>query len=103
MHVICSLIILLKAINVFGFNQVLESDLRKKMSHAQEVFNQAKHALTYFSFQKQRLEDLMSQMAERLEGVEGSLSDLTEATSPEDINTVKVRWREDPSLYFHPR
>ncbi|XP_029965559.1 nesprin-1 isoform X1 [Salarias fasciatus] len=69
--------------------QVLESELRKKMAHAQEVFNQAKHSLTYFSFQKQRLEDLMSQMAERLETVEGSLSDLTEATSPEDIGTVK--------------
>lgn len=71
-------------------NQVLESDLRKKMAHAQEVYNQAKHTLTYFSFQKQRLEDLMSQMAERLEAVEGSLSDLTETTSPEDIGTVKV-------------
>ncbi|XP_071335456.1 nesprin-1 isoform X2 [Trachinotus anak] len=69
--------------------QVLESDLRKKMAHAQEVYNQAKHTLTYFSFQKQRLEDLISQMAERLEAVEGSLSDLTEATSPEDIGTVK--------------
>ncbi|XP_040920912.1 nesprin-1-like [Toxotes jaculatrix] len=69
--------------------QVLESDLRKKMTHAQEVYNQAKHTLTYFTFQKQRLEDLMSQMAERLEAVEGSLSDLTEATSPEDIGTVK--------------
>ncbi|XP_041832720.1 nesprin-1-like [Melanotaenia boesemani] len=69
--------------------QVLESDLRKKMFHAQEVYNQAKHTLTYFSFQKQRLEDLMSQMTERLEAVEGSLSDLTEATSLEDICTVK--------------
>ena len=72
-------------------NQVLESDLRKKMAHAQEAYNQAKHTLTYFTFQKQRLEDLMSQMAERLEAVEGSLSDLTEATSPEDIGTVKVK------------
>ena len=72
------------------FYQVLESDLRKKMAHAQEVYNQAKHTLTYFSFQKQRLEDLISQMTERLKTVEGSLSDLTEATSPEDIGTVKV-------------
>lgn len=70
--------------------QVLESDLKKKMAHAQEVYNRAKHTLTYFSFQKQRLEDLMSRMAERLEAVEGSLSDLTEATSLEDIDTVKV-------------
>ncbi|CAI5683845.1 unnamed protein product [Oreochromis niloticus] len=69
--------------------QVLQSDLRKKMAHAEEVYNQAKHTLTYFSFQKERLEDLMSQMAERLEAVEGSLSDLTETTSPEDIGTVK--------------
>ncbi|XP_039981906.1 nesprin-1-like [Xiphias gladius] len=69
--------------------QVLEADLRKKMAHAQEVYNQAKHTLTYFSFQKQRLEDLMSQMAERLEAVEGTLSDLTEATSPQDLGTVK--------------
>ncbi|XP_074471039.1 nesprin-1-like isoform X4 [Sebastes fasciatus] len=69
--------------------QVLESDLRKKMSHAQEVYNQAKHTMTYFSFQKQRLEDLMSQMTERLVAVEGSLTDLTEATSHEDIGTVK--------------
>lgn len=60
------------------------------MAHAQEVYNNAKHTLTYFSFQKQRLEDLMSQMAERLRAVEGSLSDLTDATSPEDIATVKV-------------
>ncbi|CAM9192469.1 unnamed protein product, partial [Lampetra planeri] len=69
--------------------QVLESDLKKKMAHAQEVYNQAKHTLTYFSFQKQRVEDLVSQMAERLEAVEGSLSDLTEASSLEDIGTVK--------------
>ncbi|XP_037541085.1 nesprin-1 [Nematolebias whitei] len=69
--------------------QVLESDLRKKMFHAQEAFNQAKHTLTYFNFQKQRLEDLMSQMAERLEGVEGSISDLSEASSLEHIQTVK--------------
>lgn len=74
----------------FLLHQVLESDLRKKMAHAQEVYNNAKHTLTYFSFQKQRLEDLMSQMAERLRAVEGSLSDLTDATSPEDIATVKV-------------
>lgn len=73
-------------------NQVLETDLRKKTDHAQEVYNQAKHTLTYFGFQKQRLEDLTSQMAERLEAVEASLSDLTDATSPEDIGTVKVRF-----------
>lgn len=72
------------------FDQVLESAMKKKLAHAQEVYNQAKHSLTYFSFQKQRLEDLMSQMADRLKAVEGSLSDLTEATSPEDIATVKV-------------
>ncbi|KAM4529485.1 nesprin-1 isoform 3-T3 [Fundulus diaphanus] len=69
--------------------QVLESDLRKKMFHALEAYNQAKHTLTYFDFQKQRLDDLMSQMTERLEAVEGSLSDLTEAGSLEDICTVK--------------
>lgn len=71
--------------------QVLESDLKKKMAHALEVYNNAKHTLTYYSFQKQRLEDLMSQMAERLRDVEGSLSDLTDTNSPEDIATVKVR------------
>lgn len=60
------------------------------MAHAQDVYNQAKHTLTYFSFQKQGLEDLMSQMAQRLKAVEGSLSDLTGATSLEDISTVKV-------------
>lgn len=77
-------------LNVIVLKQVLESDMRKKMAHAQDVFNQAKHTLTYFSFQKQRLEDFMTQMADRLEAIEGSLSDLTEATSPEDIGTVKV-------------
>lgn len=60
------------------------------MANALEVYNQAKHTLTYFIFRKQRLEDLMSQMAEQLKAVEGSLSDLTEATSPEDFATVKV-------------
>lgn len=71
-------------------SQVMECDLRKKISHAQEVFDQARHSLTYFSFQKQRLEDLMSQMAERLETVESSLSDLTEPSGPEDMIRVKV-------------
>lgn len=65
------------------------------MLHAQEVFNQAKHALTYFSFQKQHLEDLVSQMAERLDAVEGSLQDLSKTTSFEDILAVKVR------LFYH--
>ncbi|KAG7275373.1 hypothetical protein CRUP_007929, partial [Coryphaenoides rupestris] len=69
--------------------QVLESDLRKKMAHAHEVYNQAKYALTYFIFQKQRLEDLASQMAQRLEAVEGSLSDLSEDSSPDHMDTVK--------------
>lgn len=36
----------------------------------------------------------MSQMVERLEAVEGSISDITEATSLEDIQTVKVRAHE---------
>jgi len=75
---------------MFLSEQVLESDLRKKMAHAHDVYNQAKHALTYFSFQKQRLEDLASQMAQRLEAVEGSLSDLSEDSSPDHMDTVKV-------------
>lgn len=61
-----------------------------KMAHAQEVYNQAKYTLTYFSFKKQRLEDLLSQMTERLKAVEGSLSVLTGATSHGDIATLKV-------------
>lgn len=61
-----------------------------KMAHAQEVYNQAKYTLTFFSFKKQRLEDLLSQMAERLKAAEGSLSDLTDATSHGDIATLKV-------------
>ncbi|CAL8318022.1 unnamed protein product, partial [Boreogadus saida] len=69
--------------------QVLESDLRKKMAHAHEVYNQAKHALTYFSFQRQRLEDLASQMTARLEAVEGSLAGLSEDSSPDHMDTVK--------------
>lgn len=60
------------------------------MARAQDVYNQAKYTVTYYSFQKQRLEDLVSQMAERLNALEGSLSDLTDATSAEDIVTVKV-------------
>ena len=76
---------------VFPSTQVLESDLRKKMAHAHEVYNQAKHALTYFSFQRQRLEDLASQMAARLEAVEGSLAGLSEDSSPDHMDTVKVR------------
>ena len=70
--------------------QVMECDLRKKVGHAQEVYDQVKHTLTYYSFQKQRLEDLISQMTERLEMVEGCLSGLTEASSPEDMSRVKV-------------
>lgn len=60
------------------------------MAHAQEVYNQAKYTLTYFSFKKQRLEDLLCQMAERLQAVEGSLSDLTGATTHGHIATLKV-------------
>lgn len=60
------------------------------MAHAQEVYNQTKYTLTFFSFKKQRLEDLLSQMAERLKTVEGSLSNLTGATSHGDVATLKV-------------
>ena len=70
--------------------QVMECDLRKKLGHAQEVYDQVRHTLTYYSFQKQRLEDLISQMSERLEMLEGCLPSLTEASSPEDMNRVKV-------------
>ncbi|XP_061756512.1 nesprin-1-like isoform X2 [Nerophis ophidion] len=68
--------------------QLLESDLRKKLVHVQEMYNQAKHSLTYFTFQKQRLEDLMSLMLERLDKIECSLSDLSETTSSEDIDDI---------------
>lgn len=60
------------------------------MAHAQEVYNQVKYTLTYFSFKKQRLEDLLCQMAERLQAVEASLSELTGVTSHGHIATLQV-------------
>uniref|UniRef100_A0A8K9Y661 Spectrin repeat containing nuclear envelope protein 1 n=1 Tax=Oncorhynchus mykiss TaxID=8022 RepID=A0A8K9Y661_ONCMY len=76
-------------------SQVMECDLRKKISHAQEVFDQARHSLTYFSFQKQRLEDLMSQMAERLETVEMTVNTLSPLPPPQDLQSALQQQRGD--------
>uniref|UniRef100_A0A8C7M5B3 Spectrin repeat containing nuclear envelope protein 1 n=1 Tax=Oncorhynchus kisutch TaxID=8019 RepID=A0A8C7M5B3_ONCKI len=76
-------------------SQVMECDLRKKISHAQVVFDQARHSLTYFSFQKQRLEDLMSQMAERLETVEMTVNTLSPLPPPQDLQSALQQQRGD--------
>ncbi|KTG33640.1 hypothetical protein cypCar_00001470, partial [Cyprinus carpio] len=55
--------------------QVMETDLRRKISNIEELCDQAKGNLQDFCSQKKQLEDFLSQMSEWLKNVERSLVD----------------------------
>lgn len=73
-----------------GFHQVLENDLRKKISSVQKLHEQARGNLMDFSFQKKQLEDYISQMSAWLKSMEESLVSSPAGSDPEGICRVKV-------------
>lgn len=72
-------------------HQVLENDLRKKISQVQKLHEQAKACLTDFTFQRKQLEDYISQMSAWLKSMEESLVSSPTGPDPEDICRVKVQ------------
>lgn len=73
--------------------QVLENDLRKKISSVQKLHEQATGNLMDFSSQKKQLEDYISQMSAWLKSMEDSLVSLPAGSDPEEICRVKVPLR----------
>lgn len=74
----------------FHVHQVLENDLRKKISTVQKLHEQARGYLTDFTFQRKQLEDYISQMSAWLKSMEDSLDCSPTGSDPEDICRVKV-------------
>ncbi|MCJ8743979.1 hypothetical protein PDJAM_G00100910, partial [Pangasius djambal] len=69
--------------------QVMAADLRKKIFHAEEVYEQARSILRDFSCQSRQLQDVISQMAEQLHAVESTLSELSQSSDPENVAKIK--------------
>ncbi|XP_048062412.1 nesprin-1 isoform X1 [Megalobrama amblycephala] len=69
--------------------QVMAADLRKQISHASEVYEQTRGMYKDFSSQRQQLQDLISQISEQLKTSEGSLSEFSTSSDPE--NFVKIK------------
>lgn len=70
----------------------MAADLRKKIFHAEEVYEQARSILRDFSCQSRQLQDVISQMAEQLDTVESTLSELSQSSDPENVPKIKVRF-----------
>lgn len=70
---------------------MLENDLRKKISSAQKLHEQARGNLMDFSSQKKQLGDYISEMSAWLRSMEDSLVCLPSGSDPEDICRVKVQ------------
>lgn len=71
-------------------NQLLENDLRNKISSVQKLHEQARGNLMDFSSQRKQLEDYISQMSAWLKSMEESLVSSPTGSDPEDICRVKV-------------
>ncbi|KAK6304736.1 hypothetical protein J4Q44_G00253220 [Coregonus suidteri] len=69
--------------------QVLEADLRKKLSQVQKLCEQAWGNLRDFSSQRKQLEDYITQMSDWLKSTEQSLTSSPIGSDPEDICRVK--------------
>lgn len=69
----------------------MAADLRRKIFHAEEVYEQARSILRDFSCQSRQLQDVISQMAEQLDTVESTLSELSQPSDPENVAKIKVR------------
>lgn len=76
---------------LFYLHQVLENDLRKKISTVQKLHEQAMGNLMDFSSQRKQLEDYISQMSAWLKSMEDSLVSSPTGSDPEDICRVKVQ------------
>lgn len=71
--------------------KAMAADLRKKIFHAEEVYEQASSILRDFSCQSWQLQDAISHMAEQLDTVESTLSELSRSSDPENVAKIKVR------------
>ncbi|XP_052352542.1 nesprin-1-like isoform X4 [Oncorhynchus keta] len=69
--------------------QVLEADLRKKLSQVQKLCEQARGNLRDFSSQRKQLEDYITQMSDWLKSLEQSLTSSPIGSDLEDICRVK--------------
>lgn len=75
---------------LFFCHQVLENDLRKKISTVQKLNEQARGNLMDFSYQRKQLEDYISQMSAWLKSMEDSFVSSPTGSDPDDICRVKV-------------
>lgn len=75
---------------LFPWHQLLENDLRNKISSVQKLHEQARGNLMDFSTQRKQLEDYISQMSAWLKSMEDSLVSSPTGSDPEDICRVKV-------------
>uniref|UniRef100_A0A8C1YUK6 Spectrin repeat containing, nuclear envelope 1a n=1 Tax=Cyprinus carpio TaxID=7962 RepID=A0A8C1YUK6_CYPCA len=79
--------------------EVMAADLRKRISHAAEVYEQTKGMYKDFNSQRQQLLDLISQISELLKTSEDSLSEFSTSSDPE--NFVKIKVSEVTEFYLN--
>uniref|UniRef100_A0A8B9L7P1 Spectrin repeat containing, nuclear envelope 1a n=1 Tax=Astyanax mexicanus TaxID=7994 RepID=A0A8B9L7P1_ASTMX len=82
--------------------QTMEADLRKKIIHAGEVYEQTRSIVKDFGVQRQQLQDIISQLAEQLETIEYTLSELSQSSDPENVAKIKVSFFHFSSFAFRP-
>uniref|UniRef100_A0AAR2JHF7 Spectrin repeat containing, nuclear envelope 1b n=1 Tax=Pygocentrus nattereri TaxID=42514 RepID=A0AAR2JHF7_PYGNA len=75
--------------NLFPILKAMEADLRKKILHAEEIYEQTKSILRDFSSKRQQLQDIVSHIAEQLETTEDALSELSQSSDPENVAKIK--------------
>ncbi|XP_016311636.1 nesprin-1-like isoform X6 [Sinocyclocheilus anshuiensis] len=78
--------------------QVMAADLRKRISHAAEVYEQTKGMYKDFNSQRQQLLDLISQISEQLKTSEDSLSEFSTSSDPENFVKIKEVERSQKQL-----
>uniref|UniRef100_A0A8C2KL13 Spectrin repeat containing, nuclear envelope 1a n=1 Tax=Cyprinus carpio TaxID=7962 RepID=A0A8C2KL13_CYPCA len=79
--------------------EVMAADLRKRISHAAEVYEQTKGMYKDFNSQRQQLLELISQISEQLKTSEDSLSEFSTSSDPE--NFVKIKVSEVTEFYLN--
>ncbi|XP_062858462.1 nesprin-1 isoform X4 [Trichomycterus rosablanca] len=73
--------------------QAMDADLRKKILHAEEVYEEARSVLRDFSSQNKQLQDVITQMAEQLDAIESALSELGQSSDPENVAKIREAQR----------
>ncbi|XP_052391493.1 nesprin-1-like [Carassius gibelio] len=89
---------LIRTQHIYTELQVMAADLRKRISHAAEVYDQTKDMYKDFISQRPQLLDLISQISEQLKTSADLLSEFSTSSDPENFVKVKLVERSQKQL-----